>query len=247
MVDREEAVPLVAVKGLGKRFAGRDAVRAVTLTVRSGEIVGLVGANGGGKTTTLRMLAGLLHPDCGTGTVMGAPIAAIRTRARRQIGYMGQRTALYPELSVAETLRFHAAVHGVPSASARTAEVIESYGLGPVVATRCATLSGGWARRVQFAATVLARPKLLLLDEPTAGLDVATRRDLWNWMQKLAADGCGIVISTHDLAEAERCPAILLFHGGAAHPQTTPAAVAASVGAASLEAAVLQIADGGMA
>lgn len=230
---------LVAVRDLGKRFAARSAVRNVTLSVWPGEIVGLVGANGGGKTTTLRVLAGLLIPDHGDGTVLGAPLGAIGAKTRRQIGYMGQRNALYPELTVAETLRFHAAVHGVVEARARIAEVTARYGLASVTGQRCATLSGGWARRVQFAATALARPRLLLLDEPTAGLDVATRRDLWGWMEALAAGGCGIVISTHDLAEAERCPAILLYHGGVAQPQTTPATLAATVGAGSLADAVL--------
>ncbi len=242
MADDAGAGRCVAVAGLGKSYGGRTVVRDVTLAVRPGEIVGLVGANGGGKTTTLRMLAGLIVPDSGSGQVMGASITGIGPATRRYIGYMGQRQTLYPELTAVEMLRFHAAVHGIADAAARIAEVTALYGLGPVIGQRCATLSGGWARRVQFAATALAAPRLLLLDEPTAGLDVATRRDLWAWMERLAADGAGIVISTHDLAEAERCPSILLYHGGIAHPQTTPAELAARLGTATLEAAVLQMA-----
>ena len=244
MADRAHPEMLVAVDALGKDFGGKAAVRDVTLTVRPGEIVGLVGANGGGKTTSLRMLAGLFAPDHGSGTVLGVPVVAIGAATRRRIGYMGQGNALYPELSVVEQLRFRAAVHGVRGVRAVIADVAERYGLAPVLDKRCATLSGGWARRVQFAATALARPALLLLDEPTAGLDVATRRDLWRWMEALAAGGCGIVISTHDLVEAERCPSILLYHDGTAQPQTAPAAIATAYGVANLEAAVLKRATG---
>lgn len=237
------AEPVVAVTGLAKAFAGRTVIRDVTLTIRPGEVVGLVGANGGGKTTTLRMLAGLMRPDAGEGRVLGAPVGQAGTVERRRIGYMGQRLSLYPDLTVAEMLGFHAAVHDLPKA-ATVARAIDDYALAPVIRQRCATLSGGWARRVQFAATVLAAPALLLLDEPTAGLDVATRRDIWRWIEMLAAEGCGVAISTHDLIEAERCPSILLYHDGVAEEQQPPATFTRAVGAASLEAAVLAVAEG---
>ena len=237
------ADPLVDVVGLAKRYAGTPVVRDVTLTLRAGEIVGLVGANGGGKTTTLRMIAGLVRADAGSGTVLGQPIGAADARQRRQIGYMGQKIALYPDLTVIETLRFHAAVHGIAGSSAVIEAALDRYGIGKVARQGCATLSGGWARRMQFAATALAEPRLLLLDEPTAGLDVATRRDIWRWMEEFARAGHGIVISTHDLAEAEQCPSILLYHGGIAGPQSMPRDIAAAEGARSLEAAVLSIVD----
>lgn len=237
------ADPLVAVSGLAKSYAGRAVVAGVTMTVNAGEIVGLVGANGGGKTTTLRMIAGLLRADAGSGTVLGQPIGTADTQQRRQIGYMGQKIALYPDLTVIETLRFHAAVHGLARPGQAIDGALDRYGIGRVARQRCGMLSGGWARRVQFAATALAEPRLLLLDEPTAGLDVATRRDIWRWMEEFARAGHGVVISTHDLSEAEHCPSILLYHGGTARAQATPRAIAEAEGAVSLEAAVLSIAD----
>lgn len=234
---------LVAVSGLAKSYAGKAVVTGVTMAVNAGEIVGLVGANGGGKTTTLRMIAGLVRPDAGSGTVLGRPISTADSRQRRQIGYMGQKIALYPDLTVIETLRFRAAVHGLTTPSKAIEAALDRYGIGRVARQRCGTLSGGWARRVQFAATVLAAPRLLLLDEPTAGLDVATRRDIWAWVEAFARAGHGVVISTHDMAEAEHCPSILFFHGGSARAQTTPREIAMAEGAPSLEAAVLRIVD----
>lgn len=231
---------LVAVNGLAKRYGGRLAVEDVTLTVRAGDIVGLVGANGGGKTTTLRMLAGLIRPDAGRGQVLGEAVDRPSTARRRGTGYMGQRLALYADLGVAENLHFHAKVHGLDASVVPLA--IVRFGLVPYAATRFGTLSGGWARRVQFAATVLHAPPLLLLDEPTAGLDVAVRRNIWGWLEELAAAGHGIVVSTHDLHEAERCPQVVLYHGGRAGMQTTPAALATEHGTANLEDIVARLA-----
>jgi len=234
--------PCVAVSGLAKRYGDRTVVSGVGMTAAGGDVVGLVGANGGGKTTTLRMLAGLVRPDAGTGTVLNGPVGRAERGRRALIGYMGQRQSLYPELKPPEMLGFCAAVHGLGRDAVDAA--IARFGLEPVLAQRCATLSGGWARRVQFAATVIARPSLLLLDEPTAGLDVKTRGDLWRWVGEEAARGAAVVISTHDLIEAERCSSILFYHAGVAHPQTNPAALSAELGLPSLEAAVLHIAQG---
>jgi ABC-2 type transport system ATP-binding protein len=237
------AEPLVDVVGLAKRFAGQTVVDGVTLRVRRGEIVGLVGANGGGKTTTLRMLAGLLHPDSGDGEVLGRRVGDATAARRRATGYMSQRLALYADLTVDENLRFHAEVHDLPDAASSIAASVARHRLAAVVDTRFGTLSGGWARRVQFATTVLHSPPLLLLDEPTAGLDVTTRRAIWGWLAELAVAGTGIVISTHDLQEAERCPQVLLYHQGHAGTQTTPALLAAAHGATSLEDAVAHLGD----
>ena len=228
------AEPLVSVRGLGKQFGGCSVIAGVDLDVARGDIVGLVGANGGGKTTTLRMLAGLVTPSNGTGRVLGADIRRGPASARHSIGYMGQALALYTDLSVAENLRFRAALYGCDPAG-----VAARYGLEPVLGQRVETLSGGWARRVQFAATLIGDPALLLLDEPTAGLDVVTRRDIWGWLGDLAAAGHGIVISTHDLVEAERCPAILYYSGGLAEGPLHTADLLADTGAASLEDAIL--------
>ena len=227
---------LVEVSGLAKAFGGRKVVRDVTIRVGAGDLLGLVGANGGGKTTTLRMLAGLVAPDAGAGTVLGRDIRSGRID-RRRIGYMSQRLALYPELTVLENLRFHARVHGLPASA--VGDALARYRLETVAAQRFGTLSGGWARRVQFAASVLHAPPLLLLDEPTAGLDAVTRKALWGWITQFAAMGRAVIVSTHDLTEAEQLPQIMLYRDGRAGAQTTPAAVISAAGSHSLEAAVL--------
>ena len=227
---------VVDVRGLAKHFGRRTVVRDVSLRLCAGDLIGLVGANGGGKTTTLRMLAGLVAPDSGSGSVLGTALGSGRID-RARIGYMSQRLALYPELTVVENLRFHARVHAVGLAAVD--DSIAHYGLDPVADQRFGILSGGWARRVQFAASVIHAPPLLLLDEPTAGLDIVTRQLIWGWLFVLAAAGHTIVVSTHDLTEAARLPQIVLYRDGRAAPQTTPVAVMAQAGAATLDAAVL--------
>lgn len=228
--------PVVDVLGLAKIYDGREVVREVTICARPGDLLGLVGANGGGKTTTLRMLAGLVTPDAGAGFVLGR---AVRSGGldRRRIGYMNQRLALYPELTVTENLRFHARMYGLPAKA--VGDALERFGLGEVASRRFTHLSGGWARRAQFAASVIHAPDLLLLDEPTAGLDVVTRLALWEWMTQIAAAGSAVIVSTHDLTEAEQLPQIMLYHDGIAAAQTTPAALIAAACAPTLEAAVL--------
>ena len=233
------AEPLIDVAGLAKSYAGRAVVQDFTLRLVPGEIVGLVGANGGGKTTTLRMIAGLLRPDAGQGKVLGDDIRKARQDRRPQIGYMAQGLSLYPDLTVLESLRFRAAAYGVAEPQVRIDEVARAYSIGDVLGQRFGTLSGGWARRVQFAATLLHVPPLLLLDEPTAGLDPATRQDIWNWLEQLAAGGQAIVLATHDLTEAERLPSILLYHQGRASAAMTPASLIGAMGVNTLERAVI--------
>lgn len=223
------------MRGLGKSFAGRAVIAGVDLTLAPGALVGLVGANGGGKTTVLRMLAGLLRPDAGEGAVLGHDVRRPGAGLRARVGYMGQRLGLYPDLTVRENLAFRAGAHGLPAGAA--ADVARTYGLDPVLDIRFERLSGGWARRAQFGATLIHAPPLLLLDEPTAGLDVVTRRDLWGWLDALAAAGTAVVVSTHDLAEAERLPAIMLFEGGRAGTAVAPRALVGEAG--SLEDAML--------
>ena len=237
------AEPVIDVSGLSRRFGGRLAVSGVTLRIGRGEIVGLVGANGGGKTTTLRMLAGLLRPSDGSGTVLGGDVMRPGKIPRSRIGYMTQSIALYPELTVAENLHFRAQVAsgGEPGAEANVAA---QYGLADVLHARISELSGGWARRVQFAASVLHRPALLLLDEPTAGLDARTRRDMWRWIVDLAATGCTVLISTHDMHEAEQCPQILHFREGTVEGPLAPQQLIERNRATSLEAAVIAEAGG---
>jgi ABC-2 type transport system ATP-binding protein len=234
---------LVEVNSLAKRFGKTTVVQDVSFSVRRGQLVGLVGANGGGKTTTLRMIAGLLRADAGSGQVLGSDIGDSRYSRIGQIGYMPQRIALYPDLSVRENLAFRTRAHRISKPTAAIDETVARYRLGDVLEKRVANLSGGWARRVQFAATVIHAPALLLLDEPTAGLDVATRNDIWAWLGELAKRGCGIIMSTHDLAEAERCNLIIPYHEGRAFIATSPHAFIATQESASLEQAVLKLAQ----
>lgn len=235
----EEA--LLAVDGLGKRFGDRWALRDLSFTLRAGSIVGMVGANGGGKTTTLRLLAGLIRPDAGKGHVLGHDIRDLDTDARRQIGYMSQRLSLYPELTVKENLAFRGALltHRPTPLINRA---VDRYGLDKVLHTRFDRLSGGWARRAQFAAVTLDDPQILLLDEPTAGLDVVTRQLIWGWLGDLASAGHGVVISTHDLSEAERCPYILHYDEGRVTKLMPPADLVAQTGSTDLEDAVARLA-----
>ncbi|OAH45374.1 ABC transporter [Sphingobium yanoikuyae] len=235
---------LVGMLGVGKRFGGRWVIRDLTFSLDAGAMLGLVGANGGGKTTTLRMLAGLLKPDSGGGIVLGHDLRRPSGQMRRDIGYMSQRLSLYPELTVAENLAFRATALGLKDRHAIIEAAVDRYGLGDLLRTRFDRLSGGWARRAQFVAVTLASPKLLLLDEPTAGLDVATRRAIWSWLGDFARAGHVVVVSTHDLAEAQLCPAILHYSDGLAEGPMPPAGLIARAGAVDLEDAVLRLAGG---
>jgi len=220
------AEPLVALEGVGKRYAHRVAIEDVTLALRSGEVLGLVGANGGGKTTTLRVLAGILRPDDGRGNVLGFDLRRGAGEIRKHVGYMSQRFSLYADLSVFENLRFRAAVYGLRRPRAAAEAVIEEFELTEYARVAAGKLSGGWARRLQLAAALTHAPRLILLDEPTAGLDAVWRQDVWRRMGRLAAGGAGIVVSTHDLAEAERCAHVALLSEGRIVAAGTPEQVA---------------------
>lgn len=238
---------LIDVKDLAKGYGGRSIIRDVTISVLPGQMVGLVGANGGGKTTTLRMLAGLLRPDSGSGAVLGDDVYRPSPARRHRIGYMGQRLSLYPDLSVSENLRFYGAAHGLADSAQRIASIVEQYELAKVYRQPFGHLSGGWARRVQFAATMLHSPPLLLLDEPTAGLDAVTKQNIWRWLDDLAKAGHGIVISTHDISEAEQCSIIVFYHEGRAHQPATPSTLISETSATSLEGAMMRLVEAGSA
>ena len=237
------AETVIAVSGLAKSFRGRTVIRDVSITAQRGALIGLVGANGGGKTTTLRMLAGLLKPDAGEGMVLGRDIRQPERADRSAIGYLTQRHALYPELTVAENLAFRASIHDLSDRGGAVSQVIETYGLTPHLASRFDELSGGWARRVQLAATMINQPALLLLDEPTAGLDALTRRDIWQSLGNLATAGHTIMISTHDLVEAEQCSSLLFYDQGIAHPQMPPQELMAKANARTLDEAMMHLAE----
>jgi ABC-2 type transport system ATP-binding protein len=231
-LDREVAAALgrevLSVRGLAKAFGRRPAVVDVSLDLAAGEVVGFVGPNGAGKTTTLRILAGLLRADAGAGHVLGHDVMAVGRSVGRLVGYMPQRLALYPDLTVAENLRFRASVYELPNPKHAAAAAIEDFELGPYRRQQAANLSGGWARRLQLAAALIHRPALALLDEPTAGLDAESRQDVWRRIASLASQGGSVIINTHDLADAEQCGRVALFSGGRVMALGEPRALAAA-------------------
>jgi ABC-2 type transport system ATP-binding protein len=210
----------IEVHGLTKRFDGRAVVRNVSMTVRRGSIYGFLGPNGSGKTTTIRMLCGLLTPDEGEGTCLGYDIRTERDQIKRRVGYMTQRFSLYQDLSVRENLEFVARLYELPDPVRAAREMIERLGLNGREAQLAGELSGGWKQRLALGACTLSGPQLLLLDEPTAGVDPKARREFWNEIHALASSGLTALVSTHYMDEAERCHEIayiaygqLLTHG----------------------------------
>jgi ABC-2 type transport system ATP-binding protein len=196
---------VIDVQHLTKKFDGRAVVRDLSMQVKRGTIYGFLGPNGSGKTTTIRMLCGLLTPDEGTGTCLGYDIRSETDQIKRQVGYMTQRFSLYQDLSVRENLEFIGRIYGIakPAAAARAA--IERLGLSGRENQIAGDLSGGWKQRLALGACTLPSPQLLLLDEPTAGVDPKARRDFWNEIHALAANGLTVLVSTHYMDEAERC------------------------------------------
>lgn len=213
MRDRGHELP-IDVAHLRKRFGEKIALADFHLQLQHGQIFGAVGANGGGKTTALRVLAGLLPADAGSGHVLGVDLRAHPSRLRARVGYMTQHYSLYSDLTVAENLLARARIYSVTDPRNRVAALLAQFDLGKFARERVVGLSGGWRRRVQFVATLVPQPRLLLLDEPTAGLDLETSRHLWDAIAELAAEGTTIVISTHDLVEAARCELIGVFVEG---------------------------------
>jgi ABC-2 type transport system ATP-binding protein len=199
------APPLIAVAGLGKRYGRHIALADLSLVLRAGEIVGLIGPNGSGKTTALRLLAGLLRLDEGGGTVLGFDVRRGAAEIRARVGYLAQRLSLYAELSVIENLRFRAEIYGLADARVAAEAAVAAFDLARHRRLRSGALSGGWARRLQLAAVLVHTPRLILLDEPTSGLDADSRDDLWRRIFALAAAGAGVVVATHDPAETARC------------------------------------------
>jgi ABC-2 type transport system ATP-binding protein len=223
-----DAIP-IKVAGLSKRYGARPALGGLSLTVGRGEIVGLLGSNGGGKTTTLRILAGLLPPDSGSGTVLGHDLERERAAIRCCVGYLAQRFSLYTSLSVRANLRFRADVFGVAQPRAAVAAVVAAFGLESIEKLTLEQISGGQARLVQLACAVVHAPNLLLLDEPTAGLDAVARQSVWRQMTRLSSQGVAVVLSTHELADASRCHKMVWLKEGAARNCGTPSDLARQV------------------
>ena len=226
---------VIDVTGLVKRFGDRTVVDGLDLTVARGEICGFLGANGSGKTTTIRMLCGLLHPDGGHGTCLGHDIITDAVQIRREAGYMTQRFSLYEDLTVFENLDFVASVYEMPDKKAAVADMMERMGLADRRDQLAGQLSGGWKQRLALAACVLHTPKLLLLDEPTAGVDAKARREFWDLIHDMAGEGLTVLVSTHYMDEAERCKRVVYLAQGKIVVQGTGAEVAARSGLITFE------------
>ncbi|AWK86788.1 ABC transporter ATP-binding protein [Azospirillum thermophilum] len=197
--------PAIDVRGLVKRFGDKTVVDDFSIRVETGQIYGFLGPNGSGKTTTIRMLCGLLTPDAGEGRCLGLDIRTESAAIKRQVGYMTQKFSFWEDLSIAENLDFVARVYGLPERRRRVAAALDRLGLASRRAQLAGALSGGWKQRLALAACILHEPKLLLLDEPTAGVDPKARREFWDEIHRLAADGLTVLVSTHYMDEAERC------------------------------------------
>ena len=216
MTDNAVAWEAVNVRGLRKVFGPRVAVENLDLSIRTGEVFGLLGPNGSGKTTTIRMLCGLMTPTAGSASVVGFDVIASPEQVRRRIGYMSQRFGLYDDLTVAENMRFYASVYGLrgDARRRRVQEQLAELGLEERAGQLAGTMSGGWKQRLALACATTHRPAMLFLDEPTAGVDPASRRLLWQWIYNLAKQGTTILVTTHYMDEAERCERLAFLSRG---------------------------------
>lgn len=219
----------IDVRGLTKRYGDREVVRQVDLQVAPGRICGFLGPNGSGKTTTIRMLCGLLTPDAGEGQCLGLDIRQQAATIKRQVGYMTQKFGLYEDLSIRENLDFVARLFELDRRRQRVDQALERLGLASRQKQLAGALSGGWKQRLALAACLLHEPRLLLLDEPTAGVDPKARRDFWDEIHRLAAEGITVLVSTHYMDEAERCHELVyIAYGEVLARGTAPRIVADS-------------------
>ncbi|MEW6257877.1 MAG: ABC transporter ATP-binding protein [Pseudomonadota bacterium] len=233
----------IQVEGLRKQFGSHVVVNDLTMTVRRRQIYGFLGPNGSGKTTTIRMLCGLLTPDAGTGTCLGHDIRTEARRIRAKVGYMTQKFSLYADLSVRENLEFVARLYRMAKPHAAAAEAIARLGLEGRGKQLAGELSGGWKQRLALGACILPKPELLLLDEPTAGVDPQARREFWSEIHALAAEGLTVLVSTHYMDEAERCHEIAYIAYGHLLAQGRVADVIAASGLSTVTIEARQVQD----
>ncbi len=211
----------IDVRGMTKRFGDRTVVKGIDLRVRSGEICGFLGPNGSGKTTFIRMLCGLLRADAGAGSCLGFDVIRESDSIKRHVGYMTQRFSYYEDLTIQENLDFVSRMYSVPDAPRAVRETLDRFGLTERRGQLAGRLSGGWKQRLALAASLIHRPQLLLLDEPTAGVDPKARRDFWELIHELAADGLTFLVTTHYMDEAERCHRLAYIFEGTLLAQGT--------------------------
>ena len=233
----------VVIRGLRKTFGSMVAVSGLDLAIRRGEVFGLLGPNGSGKTTTIRMLCGLMTPTAGRATVVGFDIVTEAEEIRRRIGYMSQKFGLYDELTVLENLRFYASIYGLSGEARRQriGELLRDLRLEPRSRQLAGTLSGGWKQRLALACATAHRPAMLLLDEPTAGLDPASRRRFWQWIHGLASDGTTVLVTTHYMDEAEQCQRLAFLSRGHLIAVGTVAEIKAQFGQPSIEEVFIEL------
>jgi ABC-2 type transport system ATP-binding protein len=222
--------PAIDVRGLTKRFGERTVVDHVSLQVAAGEIMGFLGPNGSGKTTTIRMICGLLTPDQGEGQVLGFDVRRDSARIKREVGYMTQRFSFYEDLTIEENLVFVARLYHLRPLRETVRATLDDLGLASRKDQLAGTLSGGWKQRLALAACIMHKPKLLLLDEPTAGVDPKARREFWDEIHRLAHDGLTVLVSTHYMDEAERCHRIAYISYGVMLATGTVAEVVRNAG-----------------
>ena len=218
----------IDVQSLNKHFGDKHVVKNVSLQVRRGEIFGFLGPNGSGKTTTIRMMCGLLTPDSGSGTCLGYDILRDSAQIKRHVGYMTQRFSYWDDLTIRENLDFVARMYSMPRRRATVDQALKDLRLEERANQLAGTLSGGWKQRLALAACLLHEPDLLLLDEPTAGVDPAARRDFWEELHRLSARGISVLVSTHYMDEAERCHKLAYIFDGHVLAQGTSQEVVAS-------------------
>lgn len=226
----------IDVRDLRKSFGARKVVNGLTLTVPRGQICGFLGGNGSGKTTTIRMLCGLLTPDAGAGTCLGLDIVRDAEGVRRQVGYMTQKFSFYGDLTVAENLAFVARLYALPDRARAVRAILERMELADRADQLARELSGGWKQRLALAACVLHEPRLLLLDEPTAGVDAKARRAFWDLITDMATSGMTVLVSTHYMDEAERCHRVVYLSGGRIIVQGSAEELVAKAGLLTYEA-----------
>ncbi|HEX6660523.1 MAG TPA: ABC transporter ATP-binding protein [Sphingomicrobium sp.] len=226
----------IDVHDLSKSFGSVRAVKNISIQIEQGHITGFLGPNGSGKTTTLRMLCGLLTPDSGSGKVLGLDFPREAEAIKRQTGYMTQRFSLYEDLTIEENLAFIARVYSLDRVAHRVDEALDKLGLTDRRKQLAGQLSGGWKQRLALAAAVMHEPKLLLLDEPTAGVDPQARRDFWDEIHRLADEGMTVLVSTHYMDEAERCHEIAYIFNGDLIARGTADEVIARSGLVTFEA-----------
>ncbi len=239
--SQAQAQTLIDLNGIQKCYGSQSVLQDFSLTLQAGEICGFVGANGGGKTTAMRIISGLLKPNSGGGKVLDFDLLSQSTQIRCAIGYMTQHHALYKDLTVIENLWAKTMMYDLDQPQSVIDSLLQRLELQSIGNRRVGILSGGWARRAQFAAALVHRPQLLLLDEPTTGLDIHSREMLWKHIARLAEEGTACLISTHDLYEAQRCHKMAVFVRGRIVALDSPQNLMHQQNVSTLEAAILEL------